>query len=75
VKEEAMTETPLSEWTDPAVPPAAEVGACHVGNPPDHPVAADPGSYSADQPHLSARGHAFAAADTVRAPAAYLASA
>ncbi|GAA1867451.1 SGNH/GDSL hydrolase family protein [Actinomadura bangladeshensis] len=54
---------------------AAEFGACHVDNPPDHPVAADPGIYSADQLHLNARGHAFAAANTVRALAAYLASA
>ncbi|MFA1545448.1 SGNH/GDSL hydrolase family protein [Actinomadura chokoriensis] len=54
---------------------AAEFGACHVHNPPDHPVAADPGIYSADLLHLNARGHAFAAANTVRALAAHLASA
>ncbi|MFB4309009.1 SGNH/GDSL hydrolase family protein [Actinomadura sp. GTD37] len=54
---------------------AAEFGACHVHNPPDHPVAADPGIYSSDQLHLNARGHAFAAANTVRALAAHLASA
>ncbi|KAB2372127.1 SGNH/GDSL hydrolase family protein [Actinomadura montaniterrae] len=54
---------------------AAEHGACHVDNPPGHPVAADPGIYSADQLHLNARGHAFAAANTVRALAAHLASA
>lgn len=54
---------------------AAELGACHTHNPPDHPVAADPGIYSSDQLHLNARGHAFAAANTVRALAAHLASA
>ncbi|MDL4821136.1 SGNH/GDSL hydrolase family protein [Actinomadura opuntiae] len=54
---------------------AAEHGACHVDNPPGHPVAADPGIYSADQLHLNARGHAFAAANTIRALAAHLASA
>ncbi|MEU8345159.1 SGNH/GDSL hydrolase family protein [Spirillospora sp. NPDC048832] len=54
---------------------AAELGACHVHNPPDHPVAADPGIYSSDQLHLNARGHAFAAANTIRALAAHLASA
>ncbi|QKW37486.1 SGNH/GDSL hydrolase family protein [Actinomadura sp. NAK00032] len=54
---------------------AAELGARHVHNPPDHPVAADPGIYSSDQLHLNARGHAFAAANTVRALAAHLASA
>lgn len=54
---------------------AAELGACHAHNPPDHPVAADPGIYSSDQLHLNARGHAFAAANTVRALAAHLASA
>ncbi|MER7545180.1 SGNH/GDSL hydrolase family protein [Spirillospora sp. NPDC127506] len=53
---------------------AAEFGACHVHNPPDHPLAADPGIYSADQLHLNARGHAFAAANTIRALAAHLAS-
>ncbi|WP_433226423.1 hypothetical protein [Actinomadura formosensis] len=70
-----MTETMPSEWTDPAVLPAAEFGACHVDNPSDHPVAADPGVYSGDRLHLNARGHAFAAANTVRALAAHLASA
>ncbi|TDD82085.1 SGNH/GDSL hydrolase family protein [Actinomadura darangshiensis] len=54
---------------------AAEHGACHVDNPRGHPVAADPGIYSGDQLHLNARGHAFAAANTVRALAAHLASA
>ncbi|WP_433473022.1 SGNH/GDSL hydrolase family protein [Spirillospora sp. CA-142024] len=54
---------------------AAEHGACHVDNPPEHPVAADPGIYSSDQLHLNARGHAFAAANTIRALAAHLASA
>ncbi|TDC90995.1 SGNH/GDSL hydrolase family protein [Actinomadura sp. 7K507] len=54
---------------------AADHGACHVVNPPDHPVAADPGIYSGDQLHLNARGHAFAAANTIRAMAGYLASA
>ncbi|WP_433462633.1 SGNH/GDSL hydrolase family protein [Spirillospora sp. CA-128828] len=54
---------------------AAEHGACHVDNPPGHPVAADPGIYSSDQLHLNARGHAFAAANTIRALAAHLASA
>ncbi|MEU6750683.1 SGNH/GDSL hydrolase family protein [Spirillospora sp. NPDC046719] len=54
---------------------AAEHGACHVDNPPGHPVAADPGIYSTDRLHLNARGHAFAAANTVRALAAHLASA
>ncbi|GAA2141014.1 SGNH/GDSL hydrolase family protein [Actinomadura napierensis] len=54
---------------------AAEYGACHVDNPPGHPVAADPGIYSGDQLHLNARGHAFAAANTIRALAAHLASA
>ncbi|MFB4295830.1 SGNH/GDSL hydrolase family protein [Actinomadura sp. NTSP31] len=54
---------------------AAEHGACHVDNPPGHPVAADPGIYSGDQLHLNARGHAFAAANTIRALAAHLASA
>ncbi|TDD32071.1 SGNH/GDSL hydrolase family protein [Actinomadura sp. KC06] len=54
---------------------AAEHGACHAANPYDHPVAADPGIYSTDQLHLNARGHAFAAANTVRAMAAYFASA
>jgi lysophospholipase L1-like esterase len=54
---------------------AAEHGACHVDNPPGHPVAADPGIYSSDRLHLNARGHAFAAANTVRALAAHLASA
>ncbi|MEU8797547.1 SGNH/GDSL hydrolase family protein [Spirillospora sp. NPDC048819] len=54
---------------------AAEHGACHVVNPYDHPAAADPGIYSGDQLHLNARGHAFAAANTIRALADYLASA
>ncbi|SPT56866.1 MULTISPECIES: SGNH/GDSL hydrolase family protein [Actinomadura] len=53
---------------------AAEHGACHVDNPHGHPVAADPGIYSGDQLHLNARGHAFAAANTIRALAAHLAS-
>lgn len=53
---------------------AAAHGARHAVNPYDHPVAADPGIYSADQLHLNARGHAFAAANTVRALAGYLAS-
>ncbi|MEU8123476.1 SGNH/GDSL hydrolase family protein [Spirillospora sp. NPDC049024] len=54
---------------------AAEHGACHVDNPHGHPVAADPGIYCGDQLHLNARGHAFAAANTIRALAAHLASA
>ncbi|MFD0686742.1 SGNH/GDSL hydrolase family protein [Actinomadura fibrosa] len=54
---------------------SAQHGGCHVENPPDHPVAADPGIYSGDQLHLNARGHAFVAANTVRALAAHLASA
>ncbi|MGP4023344.1 SGNH/GDSL hydrolase family protein [Actinomadura sp. 3N407] len=54
---------------------AAEHGACHVANPYDHPVAADPGIYGGDQLHLNARGHAFAAANTIRAMADHLASA
>ncbi|MEO3829331.1 hypothetical protein [Actinomadura sp. B10D3] len=70
-----MIETTPSEWTDPSVLVAAEHGACHVDNPHGHPVAADPGIYSSDQLHLNARGHAFAAANTIRALAAHLASA
>ncbi|MFG2089725.1 MULTISPECIES: SGNH/GDSL hydrolase family protein [unclassified Spirillospora] len=54
---------------------AAEHGACHVVNPYDHPAAADPGIYCGDQLHLNARGQAFAAANTIRALADYLASA
>jgi hypothetical protein len=33
----------------------------------DHPAAAEPEMYSADKLHLSARGHAVVAAETVRA--------
>ncbi|GGT65173.1 SGNH/GDSL hydrolase family protein [Actinomadura citrea] len=54
---------------------AGEHGACHVDNPRGHPLAADPGIYCADGLHLNARGHAFAAANTIRALAAHLASA
>ncbi|NKZ07265.1 SGNH/GDSL hydrolase family protein [Actinomadura latina] len=54
---------------------SAEFGGVHVPHPPDHPLAADPGIYSTDLLHLNARGHAFAAANTVRALAAHLASA
>lgn len=46
---------------------SAEHGARHVHNPPDHPAASDPGIYSADRLHLNARGHAIAAARTIRA--------
>lgn len=53
---------------------AAEHGGCHVANPHDQPAAADPAIYSADELHLNARGHAVAAANTVRALADYLAS-
>ncbi|MFD0692351.1 SGNH/GDSL hydrolase family protein [Actinomadura fibrosa] len=51
---------------------AAEHGAVHVDNPPDAPVGTDPGIYSADELHLNARGHAVAAANTIRALAAHL---
>ncbi|MEU4826199.1 SGNH/GDSL hydrolase family protein [Actinomadura sp. NPDC023710] len=54
---------------------AGEHGACHVDNPRGHPLAADPGIYCADGLHLNARGHAFAAANTIRALADHLASA
>ena len=33
----------------------------------DHPAAVEPEMYSADKLHLSARGHAVVAAETVRA--------
>lgn len=60
---------------DVAADVAAAHGGCHVANPYDHPAAADPGIYSADQLHLNTRGHAFAAATTIRTLAAhYLAS-
>ncbi|MDL4774741.1 MULTISPECIES: SGNH/GDSL hydrolase family protein [Thermomonosporaceae] len=51
---------------------AAEHGAHHVHNPPDHPAASDPGIYSADRLHFNARGHAIAAAGTIRALAGLL---
>ncbi|TYK45927.1 SGNH/GDSL hydrolase family protein [Actinomadura decatromicini] len=60
---------------DIAAEVAAAHDACHVTTPYDHPTAADPAIYSADRLHLNARGHAFAAANTVRTLATrYLAS-
>ncbi|WP_248958089.1 SGNH/GDSL hydrolase family protein [Sphaerisporangium perillae] len=48
---------------------ASRFGAIHVDNT-GHPVAADPGIYSSDGIHLNARGHAIAAAGTLRRLAA-----
>ncbi|TYB42839.1 SGNH/GDSL hydrolase family protein [Actinomadura chibensis] len=59
------------QLNDIAAGVAAEHGCCHVANPYDHPVAADPGIYSTDNLHLNARGHAFAAANTIRALSAH----
>lgn len=51
---------------------AAEHGAMFIGFG-DHPAGADPDIYSSDRLHLNARGHAVAAAGTVRTLAAHLA--
>ncbi|MWK37925.1 SGNH/GDSL hydrolase family protein [Actinomadura sp. J1-007] len=51
---------------------SAAYGGCHVVNPHDIPAASDPRIYSADRLHLNARGHAIAAASTLRALASRL---
>lgn len=52
---------------------AAEHGGIFVGFA-DHPAGADPTIYASDRLHLNARGHAIAAADTIRALAAHAAN-
>ncbi|MBO2453127.1 SGNH/GDSL hydrolase family protein [Actinomadura barringtoniae] len=52
---------------------ATELGAIHVYNGRGSEAETDPGIYSSDQIHLNARGHAIAAANTIRTLADHLA--
>lgn len=49
---------------------ATEHGTIHAAFA-DHPAGTDPGIYASDHLHLNARGHAIAAADTIRALARF----
>jgi len=52
---------------------AADLGAIHVHNGRGSDAETDPAIYSSDQIHLNARGHAIAAANTIRTLTAHLA--